>query len=31
VDFRVRRLDVGVGLGMAQGEDVFFDGVDAVD
>jgi hypothetical protein len=31
VDFRVRRLDVGVGLGMACGEDVFFDGVNTVD
>jgi hypothetical protein len=31
VDFRVRRFDVGELLGMAEGEDVFFDGVDAID
>jgi hypothetical protein len=31
VDFRVRRFDFGIGFGMAQGEDIFFDGLDAVD
>jgi len=30
VNFRARRLNFGVGLGMAQGEDIFFDGLDAV-
>jgi len=31
VDFGMCRFDFGEGLGMAKGEDVFFDGVDAVD
>jgi hypothetical protein len=31
MDFRVSRLDIRVGLRVAEREDVFFDGVDAVD